>query len=93
MLTFCLGVGPDVDDRLVYLCLVNAVLAIPDAKRESDGTRGSESRPFDPDFFHFDSLRQPVLPNILQLYQAIRPSTPPQWRSFSLAELGARAKP
>ena len=57
MLTFCLGVGPDVDDRLVYLCLVNAVLAIPDAKRESDGTRGSESRPFDPDFFHFDSLR------------------------------------
>jgi hypothetical protein len=61
------------DDRLVYLCLVNAVLAIPDAKRESDGTRGSESRPFDPDFFHFDSLRQPVLvpPNILQLYQAI----------------------
>ena len=67
------SVGPDVGDRLVYLCLVNAVLAIPDAKRESDGTRGSESRPFDPDFFHFDSLRQPVLvpPNILQLYQAI----------------------
>jgi hypothetical protein len=49
MLTFRLGVGPDVDDRLVYLCLVNAVLAIPDAKRESDGIRGSESRPFDPD--------------------------------------------
>jgi hypothetical protein len=49
MLTFRLGVGPDVGDRLVYLCLVNAVLAIPDAKRESDGIRGSESRPLDPD--------------------------------------------
>ena len=46
MLTFRLGVGPDVDDRLVYLCLVNAVLAIPDAKRGSGGTRGSESRRF-----------------------------------------------